>query len=82
MGFYYALCRNERALATLDEVLAQLPARSTYRALVQNFRGDVLNELGRFTESQTCIQEVRQIGLGYREEWALAYAAWSEAALA
>ena len=26
MGFYFALCRNDRALATLDEVLAQLPA--------------------------------------------------------
>ena len=82
MGFYFALCRNERALATLDEVLAQLPARSTYRALVQNFRCDVLNELGRFAEAEVSLSEVRQIGLAYHEEWAIAYAAWCEAALA
>jgi ATP/maltotriose-dependent transcriptional regulator MalT/DNA-binding SARP family transcriptional activator len=82
MGFYFALCRNERALATLDEVLAQLPARSTYRALVQNFRCDVLNELGRFAEAEVSISEIRQIGLACHEEWAIAYAAWGEAALA
>jgi len=82
MGFYFALCRNERALATLDEVLAQLPARSTYRALVQNFRCDVLNELGRFAEAEASMSEVRQIGLAYHEEWAIAYAAWCEAAVA
>jgi ATP/maltotriose-dependent transcriptional regulator MalT/DNA-binding SARP family transcriptional activator len=82
MGFYYALCRNERALATLDEVLAQLPARSTYRALVQSFHGDVLIELGRFAEAEDDIEEMRQIGTAYREEWTLAYAAWGEAALA
>jgi ATP/maltotriose-dependent transcriptional regulator MalT len=82
MGFYFALCRNERALATLDEVLAQLPARSTYRALVQNFRCDVLNELGRLAEAEVSVSEVRQIGLAYHEEWAIAYAAWCEAAVA
>jgi DNA-binding SARP family transcriptional activator/ATP/maltotriose-dependent transcriptional regulator MalT len=82
MGFYFALCRNERALATLDEVLAQLPARSTYRAIVQNFRCDVLNELGRFAEAELSLSEVRQIGLAYHEEWAIAYASWCEAALA
>ena len=82
MGFYYALCRNERALATLDEVLAQLPARSTYRAVVQSFHCDVLNELGRFAEAEAGIEEMRQIGTAYREEWAIAYASWTEAALA
>jgi ATP/maltotriose-dependent transcriptional regulator MalT len=82
MGFYYALCRNDRALATLDEVLAQLPARSTYRALVQSFRSDVLIELGRFAEAEACIEEMRELGTAYREEWVLAYAAWSEAGIA
>ena len=82
MGFYYALCRNDRALDTLDEVLAQLPARSVYRALVQNFRADVLVELGRFAEAEASIDETREIGRAYHEEWAIAYASWSEAALA
>ncbi len=82
MGFYFALCRNEQALATLDEVLAQLPARSTYRALVQSFRSDVLIELGRFAEAEGGIDEMREMGTAYREEWMIAYAAWSEAAIA
>ena len=82
MGFYFALCRYERALSTLDEVLAQLPARSRYRALVQSFRGDLLIELGRYAEAEASIHEMREIGNTCREEWALAYAGWTEAALA
>jgi DNA-binding SARP family transcriptional activator/ATP/maltotriose-dependent transcriptional regulator MalT len=82
MGFYFALCRNDQALATLDEVLAQLPARSTYRALVQSFRSDVLIELGRFAEAEGSPEEMRELGTAYREEWMIAYAAWSEAAIA
>jgi len=82
MGFYFALCRNDRALDTLDDVLAQLPARSVYRALVQNFRTDVLVELGRFAEAEASIDETREIGMAYHEEWAIAYASWGEAALA
>jgi ATP/maltotriose-dependent transcriptional regulator MalT/DNA-binding SARP family transcriptional activator len=82
MGFYFALCRYERALATLNEVLAQLPARSLYRATVQSFVSDVLVELGRFGEAEASIDEMREIGQAYREEWAIAYASWSEAALA
>jgi len=82
MGFYFALCRNDRALDTLDDVLAQLPARSVYRALVQNFRTDVLIELGRYAEAEASIEETREIGRAYHEEWAIAYASWSEAALA
>jgi ATP/maltotriose-dependent transcriptional regulator MalT/DNA-binding SARP family transcriptional activator len=82
MGFFFALCRYERALATLDEVLAQLPARSRYRALVQSFRSDVLVELGRFAEAEASIDDMREIGRAVREEWVLAYAGWSEAALA
>ncbi len=82
MGFYFALCRNDRALATLDEVLAQLPARSVYRALVQSFRSDVLIELGRFADAEASIDEIREIGRAYHEEWVIAYASWAEAALA
>jgi ATP/maltotriose-dependent transcriptional regulator MalT/DNA-binding SARP family transcriptional activator len=82
MGFFFALCRYERALATLDEVLAQLPARSRYRGLVQSFRSDVLVELGRFAEAEASIDDMREIGRAVREEWVLAYAGWSEAALA
>jgi ATP/maltotriose-dependent transcriptional regulator MalT len=62
MGFYFALCRTDRALVTLDQVLAQLPARSPYRALVQSFRADVLVELGRFGEAEASIEETREIG--------------------
>ncbi|MGD0376927.1 MAG: AAA family ATPase [Streptosporangiaceae bacterium] len=82
MGFYFALCRNDRALATLDEVLAQLPSWSVYRALVQSFRSDVLIELGRFAEAEASIDEIREIGRAYHEEWVIAYASWTEAALA
>lgn len=82
MGFYFALCRFDRALSTIDEVLSELPARSRYRALVQSFRGDVLVELGRYAEAEASIDEMREIGTACREEWALAYAGWTEAELA
>ena len=82
MGFYFALCRFDRALSTIDDVLADLPARSRYRALVQSFRGDVLIELGRYGEVESSIDEMREIGRACGEEWALAYAAWTESALA
>jgi DNA-binding SARP family transcriptional activator len=82
MGFYFALCRFERALSTIDEVLGRLPARSRYRAVVLSFRGDVLVELGRYTEAEACVLEMREIGHACKEEWALAYASWTEAALA
>ncbi|MFZ0664886.1 MAG: BTAD domain-containing putative transcriptional regulator [Acidimicrobiales bacterium] len=82
MGFYFGLCRFDRALFTIDEVLGQLPARSRYRALVQSFRGDVLVELGRYAEAEASIDEMREIGQACREEWALAYACWTEAELA
>jgi ATP/maltotriose-dependent transcriptional regulator MalT len=81
-GFYFALCRYERALDTLSEALAQLPARSLYRVTVLSFHADVLIELGRYGEAEAGIEEMREIGQAYREEWAIAYAAWAEAALA
>jgi ATP/maltotriose-dependent transcriptional regulator MalT/DNA-binding SARP family transcriptional activator len=81
-GFYFALCRYERALDTLSEALAQLPARSLYRVTVLSFLADVLIELGRPGEAEAAIEEMREIGQAYREEWAIAYAAWTEAALA
>jgi LuxR family transcriptional regulator, maltose regulon positive regulatory protein len=81
-GFYFALCRYDKALATLSEVLAQLPARSIYRVNVQSFLLDILVEQGRFGEAEACVEEMREIGGAYHEEWALAWAGWAEAALA
>lgn len=82
MGFYFGSCRFERALAVLDDALADLPARNRYRAMVQSFRADVLFEVGRYTEAESCIAEILDIGRWCGEEWALAYASWSEANLA
>jgi DNA-binding SARP family transcriptional activator len=82
MGFYCALCRFERALQVLEEALADLAFRNRYRALVLTFRADMLTEVGRFAEAAACLAETREIGRACREEWVLAYAAWSEAALA
>jgi ATP/maltotriose-dependent transcriptional regulator MalT/DNA-binding SARP family transcriptional activator len=82
MGYCFALSRFERALAILDEVLADLPARNRYRALVLSFRADVLIETGRFSEAQSTVENIREIGLACREEWILAFASWNEAELA
>ncbi len=82
MGFYFGLCRFERALAVLDEALGDLPARNRYRAMVQSFRADVLFEVGRYAEAESCLAEMREIGRWCHEEWVLAYAAWGEANLA
>lgn len=82
MGVYFGLCRFGRALAVLDDALADLPARNRYRVMVLSFRADVLFEVGRFAEAESCIAEMREIGRWCREEWALAYASWGEANLA
>jgi DNA-binding SARP family transcriptional activator/ATP/maltotriose-dependent transcriptional regulator MalT len=81
-GFYFALCRFERALETLDEALGELPMRNRYRVMVQSFRADALIELGRFSEAETAIAEMRGIGRVFGEDWMLAYASWEEALLA
>jgi ATP/maltotriose-dependent transcriptional regulator MalT/DNA-binding SARP family transcriptional activator len=82
MGFYFARCHYERALGVLDEALVDLPARNRYRALVQSFRTELLVEVGRYAEAESCVAEVREIGRSCREEWVLAYASWGEANLA
>jgi ATP/maltotriose-dependent transcriptional regulator MalT/DNA-binding SARP family transcriptional activator len=81
-GFYFALCRFERALETLDEALGELPMRNRYRVMVQSFRADALTELGRFSEAGAALEEMRQIGRVFAEDWMLAYASWGEALLA
>jgi ATP/maltotriose-dependent transcriptional regulator MalT len=81
-GVHSALCRYDRALATFDEALAELPIRNRYRAVVQSFRGEVLLELGRPIEAEAAIEEMREIGRAYGEKWALAFASWVEARLA
>ncbi|MDQ6613714.1 MAG: hypothetical protein M3083_02885 [Actinomycetota bacterium] len=82
MGVHYAMCRFDRALVVLDEVLAGLPARRPYRALVETFRSDVLCETGRFSEAVASIRTVREIGRATKTEWALAFGSWGEAAMA
>jgi DNA-binding SARP family transcriptional activator len=82
MGYHFALCDYEHALSVLDEALADLPARSRYRAMVQTFRAEALIELARFGEAEACFAEMRGIGQRCREKWILAYASWGEANLA
>lgn len=82
MGFYYALGRYDRTLETLDEALADLPPRCTYRAGVLSFRVDLLAELGRGREADANLVEMRELGRLFREAWIMAYASWSEMMLA
>ncbi|HTW99770.1 MAG TPA: BTAD domain-containing putative transcriptional regulator [Acidimicrobiales bacterium] len=79
MGLHFALCRYERALSIIDEVLGLLPARSAYRCTVLTFAVTVLTELGRLDEATGAVAEVREIAAATGEEWMLAYASWSEA---
>jgi ATP/maltotriose-dependent transcriptional regulator MalT len=81
-GVHSALCRYDRALATFDEALSELPIRNRYRAVVQSFRAEVLLELGRPIEAEAAIEEMREIGRAFGEKWALAFASWVEARLA
>ncbi len=81
-GVHFALCRYDRALATLDEALADLPARSRYRPVLLSFRADVLTELGRPVEAEATVEEMRELGRLFREAWALAFASWAEARIA
>lgn len=78
-GVYFASCRYEQALTTLDAALADLPVRSRYRAVVQSFKSDVLTELGRGAEAAASVAEMREIGQAFGEDWALAFASWAEA---
>jgi ATP/maltotriose-dependent transcriptional regulator MalT/DNA-binding SARP family transcriptional activator len=82
MGFYFALCHYDHALAVLDEALSDLGPRNRYRAMVLAFRAEVLVEMGRFAEAGAALGEVHAVGEWSREEWILAYAAWGEANLA
>lgn len=81
-GFYFALCRFDRALLVLEEALQDLPLRNRYRSMVQSFRADALTELGRFTEAEAAIDEMHRIGRAFAEDWLVAYALWNEALLA
>jgi DNA-binding SARP family transcriptional activator len=80
-GVHSALGRYDRALATFDEALSELPIRNRYRAVVQSFRAEVLLELGRPIEAEAAIEEMREIGRAFGEKWALAFASWVEARL-
>jgi DNA-binding SARP family transcriptional activator len=82
MGYHFALCRYERALATLDDALRELPATSRYRALVLSFRADLLAEVGKLAEAEGDVDEMREIGRRCRDEWILAFACWSQAVVA
>jgi ATP/maltotriose-dependent transcriptional regulator MalT/DNA-binding SARP family transcriptional activator len=79
VGLHFAQCRFERALEILDEALAELPARNPYRVNVLTWRAEVLVEVGRYAEAETCVAEMREIGRLSREQWMLAYAFWNEA---
>lgn len=79
MGLHFARCRYERALATIDQAVALLPARSPHRATVLTFRVTILAELGRYREAAAAITQVREIATAVREEWLYAYASWSQA---
>ncbi len=82
MGVYFATCRYERALEVLADALEDLPARNRYRAMVLTFRAELLIELARFSEAESCLAEMREIGLSCCEEWIAAYVAWGRANLA
>jgi DNA-binding SARP family transcriptional activator len=82
VGVYFGLCRYERALATLDQTLALVPARNPYRSYVLNFRLTVLCALGRYDECETILAEMRHIARLFGEDWLLAFTSWSEAELA
>jgi tetratricopeptide (TPR) repeat protein len=82
VGVYFGLCHYQRALATLDETLALVPARNRYRSYVLNFRLTVLCALGRYEECETVLAEMDHIARLYREDWLLAFTSWSEAELA
>ncbi|MGH3156032.1 MAG: sigma-70 family RNA polymerase sigma factor [Streptosporangiaceae bacterium] len=79
---YHERCQFGRALATLDQALAVLPARGQYRALALSFRCDVLAGIGRYREAAAGLAEARAIGRAAGEEWALALASWGETLLA
>jgi DNA-binding SARP family transcriptional activator len=82
VGVYFGLCHYQRALATLDETLALIPARNRYRCYVLNFRLTVLCALGRNEECETVLAEMDHIARIYGEDWLLAFTSWSEAELA
>jgi DNA-binding SARP family transcriptional activator/ATP/maltotriose-dependent transcriptional regulator MalT len=82
VGVYFGLCHYQRALATLDQTLALVPARNPYRSYVLNFRLTVLCALGRYEECETIVSEMRHIGLLTGEDWLQAFTSWSEAELA
>jgi len=82
MGFYFALCRYERARSTLDHALSELPTRNRYRALVLSFRADLLAEIGNLPEAEADVAEMQEIGLQCRDEWIRAFAAWGDAVVA
>ncbi|MGH3399326.1 MAG: hypothetical protein ACRDPO_32030, partial [Streptosporangiaceae bacterium] len=81
-AIYHERCQFGRALATLDQALAVLPARGQYRALVLSFHCDVLAAIGRYREAAADLAEARAIGRAAGEEWALALASWGETLLA
>jgi DNA-binding SARP family transcriptional activator/ATP/maltotriose-dependent transcriptional regulator MalT len=82
MGVYFATCRYERALEVLADALGDLPGRNRYRAMVQTFRAELLIELARFSEAESCLAEMRDVGRFCGEEWIAAYVAWNRANLA
>jgi len=81
MGLHFALCRYDRALAIIDQVLALLPARTPYRTTVLAFRATILTELGRYREAAADVAQMRGIAAAIKDEWLYACASWSDAEL-
>ncbi len=82
MGFHFALCHYDHALATLDRALADIPARNPYRGVVLNFRATVLIEMARYQEAADAIAHMHELAEHLGDEWLLALSWWSAAELA
>lgn len=79
---YFARGQHELAVQRIDDLLADLPGRSRYRAVTLSFRAQILIDCGRFADAEATFAEMRRLSEATGDERAHGYLAWVVAQLA
>lgn len=77
-----AWCRFDEAIEIVDQALGLLPGRGRARALLLQLKADVLVDAGRIEQAAVITEEARTLGRTLGDARLLAYAGWSELAMA
>jgi ATP/maltotriose-dependent transcriptional regulator MalT/DNA-binding SARP family transcriptional activator len=79
ISVHYTRGELTRALERLDEILAELPARSRHRPVVLDFQADILIDLGRYEEATVALEELAWLAETLADPRAAGYCAWTRA---